>query len=211
MQHVEHPIRRLFAGTRVIPVLVIHDLSQAVPLAQALVDGGLRILEITLRTPVALEAVIQIRRAVPEAVVGVGTLLEPAQFSAADAAGAQFGVSPGLTQTLADASRKFNWPLLPGVMTPSELLNARELGFTCCKFYPAEQAGGINMLKALHAIVPEVSFCPTGGISPATAPNYLALPNVFCVGGSWVAPTNALRDKDWKQIRELASSASGQQ
>jgi len=201
-------IRRILDLSPVIPVITIRDLAQAVPLAQALVAGGLRVLEVTLRTSAGLAAIEAMRRAVPDAVVGVGTLLDAAQVKAADAAGAQFGVSPGLTPALADAAGSVAWPLLPGVMTPSELIAARARGYTACKLFPAQQAGGIGMLKALHAVFPDVVFCPTGGISRQTAPDFLALPNVRCVGGSWVVPDEALGKGDWSAIEALARDAA---
>ena len=202
-------IRRILDLSPVIPVITIRDLAQAVPLAQALVAGGLRVLEVTLRTAAGLAAIEAMRRAVPDAVVGVGTLLDATQVKAADAAGAQFGVSPGLTAALADAAGSVAWPLLPGVMTPSELIAARARGYTACKLFPAQQAGGIGMLKALHAVFPDVVFCPTGGISRQTAPDFLALPNVRCVGGSWVVPDEALGKGDWSAIEALARDAAG--
>ena len=201
-------IRRILDLSPVIPVITIRDLAQAVPLAQALVAGGLRVLEVTLRTAAGLAAIEAMRRAVPDAVVGVGTLLDAAQVKAADAAGAQFGVSPGLTPALADAAGTVAWPLLPGVMTPSELIAARARGYTACKLFPAQQAGGIGMLKALYAVFPDVVFCPTGGISRQTAPDFLALPNVRCVGGSWVVPDEALGKGDWSAIEALARDAA---
>ena len=178
-------------------------------MARALVAGGLRVLEVTLRTPQGLPAIAAMRRAVPEAVIGVGTLATAAQFAQADAAGVRFGVSPGLTAELSAAAATVRWPLLPGVMTPSELIAARAAGFTTCKLFPAQQAGGIGMLKALHAVFPDVRFCPTGGISRETAPQYLALPNVACVGGSWVVPDEAVRAGDWARIEALARDAAG--
>jgi 2-dehydro-3-deoxyphosphogluconate aldolase/(4S)-4-hydroxy-2-oxoglutarate aldolase len=192
----------------VVPVIVIHDLETAVPLADALVAGGLTVLEVTLRTPAGLPAIAAMRRAVPEAIVGVGTLSSPAQFQTVTDAGAQFGVSPGLTPELAAASRKVPWPFLPGVMTPGELMQARELGFNLCKLFPAQQAGGIGMLKALHSVFPDVGFCPTGGISRDNAADFLALPNVHCVGGSWVAPADLVKAGDWLAIRKLAQDAA---
>ena len=201
-------IRRILDLSPVIPVITIRDLAHAIPLAQALVAGGLRVLEVTLRTSAGLAAIEAMRRAVPDAVVGVGTLLDAAQVKAADAAGAQFGVSPGLTPALADAADSVAWPLLPGVMTPSELIAARARGYTACKLFPAQQAGGIGMLKALHAVFPDVVFCPTGGISRQTAPDFLALPNVRCVGGSWVVPDEALGKGDWSAIEALARDAA---
>jgi 2-dehydro-3-deoxyphosphogluconate aldolase/(4S)-4-hydroxy-2-oxoglutarate aldolase len=192
----------------VVPVIVVHELRTAIPLAEALVEGGLTVLEVTLRTPVGLAAIEAMRRAVPDATVGVGTLSSPEQFTAARNAGAQFGVSPGLTPQLAAASREFAWPYLPGVMTPTELMQARELGFGCCKLFPAQSAGGVAMLKALHSVFPDVAFCPTGGIQLDNAAQYLALPNVLCVGGSWVAPPDLIKAGDWPAIRRLAQEAA---
>ncbi len=191
-----------------IPVLTVTDIAHAVPLARALAAGGLRVLEVTMRTPVALAAIEAMRKAVPEAVVGVGTLTRPVDFAGASRAGAQFGVTPGLTPELAAAARGARFPLLPGVMTPTELIAARALGFTVLKLFPAQQAGGIGMLQALGAPFPDVSFCPTGGITRATAPDYLALSNVACVGGSWVAPRNLIEQGDWAGIEALARDAA---
>ncbi len=192
----------------VIPVIVVEDLQQAAPLAEALVGGGLPVLEVTLRTPVALEAVKRMRQAAPDAVVGVGTLTAPEQFTAARDAGAQFGVSPGCTAELAAAARESGLPWLPGVMTPTEVLHALAQGYQICKLFPALQAGGTGMLNALQAILPGVRFCPTGGITRANAAEYLALPNVVCVGGSWVVPRELLRKGDWAAIRALAAEAA---
>ena len=201
-------IREIVGLAPVIPVLTVTDLEHAVPLARALCAGGLKVLEITLRTPVALAAIEAMRKAVPDAVVGVGTLTRAVDFAAADRAGAQFGVTPGLTPELAAASRGARFPLLPGVMTPTELIAARHAGFNVLKLFPAEQAGGIGMLRALGAPFPDVLFCPTGGITRATAPDYLALSNVACVGGSWVAPGAMLAAGDWRGIEMLARDAS---
>jgi len=201
-------IRELLALAPVIPVLTIEKLEHAVPLAKALSAGGLRVLEVTLRTPVALAAIEAMRKAVPGAVVGVGTLTKPEDFKAAAAAGAQFGVSPGLTASMAEAARSVSFPLLPGIMTPAELIAGLGWGFDTFKLFPAQQAGGIGMLKALGAPFPEVVFCPTGGITRATAPEFLALKNVACVGGSWVAPTESVRNGDWAGIEALARDAA---
>jgi 2-dehydro-3-deoxyphosphogluconate aldolase / (4S)-4-hydroxy-2-oxoglutarate aldolase len=192
----------------VVPVIVIHDLAHAVPLADALVAGGLPVLEVTLRTSVGLAAVEAMRRAVPEAIVGVGTLSTPAQFAQVARAGAQFGVSPGLTPALIEASQAADFPFLPGVMTASELMRAREAGFRYCKLFPAQQAGGTGMLRAMHSVFPDVGFCPTGGVHQDNAPEYLALPNVMCVGGSWVAPAALMQAGDWLTIRKLAQQAA---
>ena len=191
----------------VIPVIVIDRLEDAVPLARALVEGGVRVLEVTLRTPVALRAVEAIARAVPGAVVGVGTITRPQDAAAALSAGALFGVSPGLTPALADAALAARLPLLPGVMTPSEVIAARAAGFTEMKLFPAQQAGGVGMLKALGGPFGDVTFCPTGGVSLSTAPDFLALPNVACVGGSWLTPKDAVDGGDWARITRLAREA----
>ena len=201
-------IREILGMAPVIPVLTINELETAVPLARALVAGGLSVLEITLRTPVALAAITAMRKAIPDAIVGVGTLTRPVDFAAADRAGAQFGVTPGLTPELAAAARGARFPLLPGVMTPTELIIARAAGFNVLKLFPAHQAGGIAMLHALGAPFPDVLFCPTGGITRATAPDYLALSNVICVGGSWVAPAAMLTAGDWGGIETLARDAA---
>ena len=192
----------------VIPVLTVSDLAHAAPLARALVAGGLRVLEITMRTPVAIGCIEAIRKAAPDAIVGAGTLTRAVDFAAADRAGAQFGVTPGLTPELAAAARGARFPLLPGVMTPTEVIAARLAGFNILKLFPAQQAGGIAMLQALRAPFPDVLFCPTGGITRASAQDYLALPNVLSVGGSWVAPQEMLNSGDWRGIEALARDAA---
>lgn len=201
-------IRNILALAPVIPVLTIEKLEHAVPLARALCAGGLRVLEVTLRTPAGLPAIEAIRKAVPDAVVGVGTLTRPEDFTQSASAGAQFGVSPGLTAALASAAQGVSFPLLPGIMTPSELIAGLGWGFTTFKLFPAQQAGGIPMLKALGGPFPDIVFCPTGGITRATAPDFLALPNVACVGGSWVAPTDTLRSGDWAAVETLARDSA---
>ena len=188
----------------VIPVIVIDRLEDAVPLARALVEGGVYVLEVTLRTPVALRAVEAIAKAVAGAIVGVGTITRPQDFADAVSAGATFGVSPGLTPALADAARAAGLPLLPGVMTPSDVIAARAAGFTEMKLFPAQQAGGVGMLKALGGPFGDVTFCPTGGVTLASAPEFLALPNVACVGGSWLTPKDAVAAGDWARITQLA-------
>ena len=192
----------------VIPVIVIEDLALAVPLAKALVAGGVRVLEVTLRTPVALAAIRAIAREVPEAIVGVGTLTRPEDFTEARDAGARFGVSPGLTPALIEAAWESGLPLLPGVMTPSDVIAARLAGFRELKLFPARQAGGIGMLQALAGPFPDVTFCPTGGITAETAPEFLALSNVACVGGSWLTPKAALAAGDWGTVAALARQAA---
>jgi 2-dehydro-3-deoxyphosphogluconate aldolase/(4S)-4-hydroxy-2-oxoglutarate aldolase len=192
----------------VIPVIVIEDPAHAVPLAKALVAGGIRVLEITLRTEYGLAAVRAIAEEVPEAIVGVGTLTLPREFTAARDAGAVFGVSPGLTGTLIAAARSSGLPLLPGVMTPTEVMHAHEAGFRQMKLFPAVPAGGIGMLNGISGPLGDVMFCPTGGISQENAPQFLALKNVVCVGGSWLTPKDALQDGDWARITALAVAAS---
>ena len=201
-------IREILGIAPVIPVLTLSDLAHAVPLAEALVGGGLRVLEITLRTPVAIGCLEAIRKALPDAIVGIGTLTRAVDFAAAGRAGAQFGVTPGLTPELAAAARGARFPLLPGVMTPTEVLAARLAGFNILKLFPAHQAGGVEMLRALGAPFPDVLFCPTGGITRASAPEYLALPNVVAIGGSWVAPRALIDAKDWQGIEALARDAA---
>jgi 2-dehydro-3-deoxyphosphogluconate aldolase/(4S)-4-hydroxy-2-oxoglutarate aldolase len=191
----------------VIPVIVIQRLEQAVPLARALVEGGVKVLEVTLRTPVALAAIEAIARALPEAVVGAGTLRLPADAKAAHDAGSRFAVSPGYTAALGAACREAGLPLLPGVATGSEVMAAMADGLRFLKFFPAVQAGGIPMLKALAGPFPDIAFCPTGGITPETAPQFLALPNVAVCGGSWLTPADAVEQGDWARITRLAREA----
>jgi 2-dehydro-3-deoxyphosphogluconate aldolase/(4S)-4-hydroxy-2-oxoglutarate aldolase len=201
-------IRDIMAISPVIPVLTILRLEHAVPLAQALVRGGLRVLEVTLRTSCALEAIHAMRSAVPDAIVGAGTLTRARDFTNCAAMGAQFGVTPGLTAELVAASAKSGFPLLPGIMTPAELIAARAAGFDACKLFPAQQAGGVGMLKALGGPFPDHVFCPTGGVTRANAVEYLALPNVLCVGGSWITPAAAMASSDWAAIESLARDAA---
>lgn len=191
----------------VIPVLVIEDLAHAVPLAQALVAGGLPVLEVTLRTDCALEA-IRAMSQIEGAVVGAGTVLTPDQMADARAAGARFAVAPGATPSLIDAARLNEMPLLPGAQTCSEVMALLEQGYTVQKFFPAEAIGGANALKSIAGPLPQVTFCPTGGISAARAPEYLALANVACVGGSWVAPKDAMNAGKWDEITLLARAAA---
>jgi 2-dehydro-3-deoxyphosphogluconate aldolase/(4S)-4-hydroxy-2-oxoglutarate aldolase len=192
----------------VIPVIAIDDIEHAVPLAKALVAGGIRVLEITLRTAHGLPALRAIAEQVPDAILGVGTLTQPSEFAAAREAGAVFGVSPGLTADLIAAAVSSGLPLLPGVMTPSEVMHAREAGFRQLKLFPAVPAGGVGMLNALSGPLWDVSFCPTGGITYASAEQFLACSNVVCVGGSWLTPKDALQLRDWERITALALAAS---
>ena len=192
----------------VIPVIIVDDVRHAVPLAEALVAGGVRVLEVTLRTAAALDAIRAMAKAVKDAIVGVGTISRPDDFAAARSAGAVFGVSPGLTPALVEAQRKSGLPLLPGTMTPSDMIAARAAGFTELKLFPAQQAGGLGMLKAIGSVFSDLTFCPTGGVTAETAPDFLALPNVACVGGSWLTPKDAVAKGDWQRITELARAAS---
>jgi len=191
----------------VIPVIVLHDVQHAVPMAEALVAGGVKVLEVTLRTPVALRAIEAIARAVPQAIVGAGTLRSAADARAARDAGCVFGVSPGYTHAIGAACREAGLPLLPGVASASEVMAANADGLMFLKFFPAVPAGGTAMLKALHGPFPDVAFCPTGGISAQTAPQFLALPNVRVCGGSWLTPADALERGDWVRITALAREA----
>lgn len=193
----------------VIPVIAIDNPDYAVPLAKALVAGGIRVLEVTLRTEHGLPAIRAMAEQVPDAIIGVGTLTQPDEFRAARDAGAVFGVSPGLTPTLVEAAKSSGLPLLPGVMTPSEVMSAREAGFRQLKLFPAVPAGGVGMLNAIAGPLPDVTFCPTGGISQETAAKFLECKNVACVGGSWLTPKEALKNGDWGVITELAAAASG--
>jgi 2-dehydro-3-deoxyphosphogluconate aldolase/(4S)-4-hydroxy-2-oxoglutarate aldolase len=192
----------------VIPVLTVHGPDDAVPLAQALVEGGLPVLEVTLRTEGALKAIEAIAHAVPDAIVGAGTVLSASQVEEARSAGSRFLVSPGSTLKLAEAAAHAQVPLLPGVATASEAMAMAELGFHILKFFPAEPAGGVAYLKSLSAPLPHLVFCPTGGIDEAKAKSYLALPNVVCVGGSWITPADAVKAGDWKRITELAKACA---
>ena len=191
----------------VIPVIVLTDTRHAVPMARALVAGGIRMLEITLRTPQALACMELIAREVPEAVVGAGTVRSAADAQAAAMAGARFAVSPGYTHAVGHACRDLHLPLLPGVASASEIMMAQEDGFTELKFFPALQAGGAAMLKAWSGPFGDVRFCPTGGVTLHNAPDLLALPNVACVGGSWLVPTEALAQRDWARVQTLAREA----
>ncbi|MEG0921126.1 MAG: bifunctional 4-hydroxy-2-oxoglutarate aldolase/2-dehydro-3-deoxy-phosphogluconate aldolase [Comamonas sp.] len=192
----------------VIPVIVLHDVNHAVSMAKALVAGGIRVLEVTLRTPQGLPSIEAIAKAVPDAIVGAGTVRSAADAKAAAAAGARFAVSPGYTGAVGQACRDANLPLLPGVATSSEIMQAMDDGFKELKFFPALQAGGINMLKAWQGPFGEIRFCPTGGITPTNAPDFLALKNVVCVGGSWLVPTDTVERGDWEHITMLAREAA---
>ncbi|WP_128381486.1 bifunctional 4-hydroxy-2-oxoglutarate aldolase/2-dehydro-3-deoxy-phosphogluconate aldolase [Streptomyces cavernae] len=192
----------------VVPVVVVTDVADAVPLARALVDGGLPAIEVTLRTPVALEAIRAIADGVPGAVVGAGTVISPANVADSVAAGARFLVSPGWTPMLLDAMEASGVPFLPGVSTTSEVVALLERGVREMKFFPAEAAGGTAYLKSLAGPLPQARFCPTGGIRPESAPSYLALPNVACVGGTWLTPDDAVAARDWDRVARLAREAA---
>jgi 2-dehydro-3-deoxyphosphogluconate aldolase / (4S)-4-hydroxy-2-oxoglutarate aldolase len=191
----------------VIPELTVTDLAHAADLARALCGAGLRVLEISLRTPAATACIEAMRKAVPDAIVGAGALSRAVDFAAADRAGAQFGATPGLTPELAAASRGARFPLIPGIMTPTEAIAARNAGFQVLKLFPAQQAGGIEVLQTLATLFPDVVFCPAGISTPEMAKDYLALPNVACVSGSWMAPQSLLGARDWSGIEALAREA----
>lgn len=199
----------VMTGQPVIPVIVLDDAKDAVPMAKALVAGGLPAIEITLRTDAALESIRRVAAEVPDALVGAGTILNAAQFDEAVEAGSKFIVSPGLTPELVDAAEGSPVPLLPGAVTSSEIMAALEDGYSLLKFFPAEQAGGAAYLKSLSSPFGGVKFCPTGGVSATNAADYLSLPNVLCVGGSWVAPKDAVAAGDWDRVTALAKEAAG--
>ncbi|MDF1794891.1 MAG: bifunctional 4-hydroxy-2-oxoglutarate aldolase/2-dehydro-3-deoxy-phosphogluconate aldolase [Thalassobaculaceae bacterium] len=195
-------VRYILSRGPVIPVVTIDDATDGPDLARALLEGGISVIEVTMRTPAALAAVRAIRDTVPEMLAGVGTLLDPGRIGDVLASGAQFAVSPGLDLALVEACREAGLPLLPGIQTVSEAMAARRAGLDTLKFFPAKAAGGPGALGQIHPVLPELKFCPTGGIGAADAKSYLALANVLCVGGSFPAPTDAIRARDWKTVRE---------
>lgn len=201
-------IEAILSSAPVVPVVVIDNLDDAAPLAKALYAGGLRALEITLRTPVAAEAVKLMKQAVPEAFVGTGTVVDKATFDASVEAGADFMVSPGVTDELIAHAKSTDIPFLPGAATPSEVMRLASHGFKFLKFFPAEAAGGAPMLKSIGGPLPHVKFCPTGGITLESAPKYLSLSNVVCVGGTWMVDKQLIANKDWQAIEALAKQAS---
>jgi 2-dehydro-3-deoxyphosphogluconate aldolase/(4S)-4-hydroxy-2-oxoglutarate aldolase len=201
-------LAELLAISPVIPVLTIEDVAHAVPLARALLEGGIGVVEVTLRTRAGLPAMAAMVAEVPGMVVGAGTVLTAAQYRAVDEVGAQFVVSPGSSPLVREAAGRSKVPFLPGAATPTEVLHLLEDGYQLQKFFPAEPAGGIPMLKAIGAPIADVRFCPTGGITLANAHDYLALANVVCVGGSWLTPADAMRDGDWRRITTLAAEAA---
>lgn len=192
----------------VIPVLVIEKVSQAVPLARALIAGGIKVLEVTLRTECALDAIAKIAEQVPEAIIGAGTVISPSQFRDVEAAGAKFVISPGVTDSLLRHAETSGMPFIPGISTVSELMLGMERGLTAFKFFPAEASGGVQAIKAVAGPFSTVRFCPTGGITPTNASQYLALPNVVCVGGSWLATPLMLREENFEAITQLALQTS---
>jgi len=201
-------VERISSATPVLPVVVIEDAASAVPLAKTLFDAGLVAIEITLRTPAALSAIRAIARDVPQMLLSAGTVLNAADLRAAGDAGATFAISPGATPALLAAAKDQGMPLIPGVATASEVMQAIDAGYQFCKYFPAAVAGGIEGLKALAGPFPAMKFCPTGGVSVANAQDYLRLPNVVCVGGSWLTPAAAMQGKDWITIEKLAKDAT---
>jgi len=198
---------KVLTAQPVVPVLIVESVEHAVPLARALVEGGLKALEITLRTDAALDVIKAMSDEIEDAVIGAGTILSAKDYEAAEKAGAKFIVSPGINGDILDAADDSDIPLLPGTATASEVLSLREEGYRVMKFFPAEQAGGAPYLKALSSPLSDIKFCPTGGISLQNAPDYLKLPNVLCVGGSWVAPKDLVAKGDWDGIKKLAEDA----
>lgn len=197
----------LFNQGPVVPVIVIKDLADAVPMAKALLAGGIKVLEVTLRTPVAMDAIRLLAEQVPDAIVGAGTVTTPAQLQQCIDAGAKFAISPGLTRELLQAGKDASIPLIPGIASISELMEGTGLGYTHFKFFPAEAAGGVKTLKSIHGPFADIRFCPTGGINEKNFKEYLALPNVKCVGGSWIVPDDAVAAKDWSRITQLCIAA----
>lgn len=194
--------------SRVVPVIVLQDPAHAVPLAHALLEGGIDVMEITLRSDAALKSIEAVAKAVPQMHTGAGTVTRVAEVQQVIDAGASFALSPGATDALVSAVKGANLPFIPGVMTPGEVMHRREQGFTLMKLFPAQQAGGMGMLKALGAPIPDVQFCPTGGVSPENLQDFLKLPNVAMAGGSWLTPADALAAGDWARITKLAREAS---
>ena len=195
-------------NSRVVPVIVLNDPAHAVPLAHALLEGGIDVMEITLRSSAALASIEAVAKAVPQMHLGAGTVTRVAEVQQVIDAGAQFALSPGCTEALVEAVKAAQLPFIPGVMTPGEVMHRREQGFSLMKLFPAAQAGGMAMLKALGAPLPDVMFCPTGGVSPENLKDFLKLPNVAMAGGSWLTPSDALQSGDWKRITQLARAAT---
>lgn len=197
----------VFAAGPVVPVLVIHDVAHAIPIAKALMAGGIKVLEVTLRTPAALDVIRTIAKEVPDAIIGAGTVTNAQQLKEVTEAGAKFAISPGMTADLLQAGADGTIPLIPGISSISDLMKAKDAGYTYLKFFPAEASGGIKAIKSIGGPFPEVTFCPTGGIGPANYLEYLSLSNVACVGGSWLAPDDAIQNGNWDAITTLAKDA----
>lgn len=200
-------IKEIMNTSPIVPVMVINNVEHAVPLAKALVKGGLKVLEITLRTPAALESIRRIKAEVPDAIVGAGTIINIETLNQAIEAGAEFIVSPGTTDQLIDAAIATGVPLLPGIANPSDAMRLLEKGITAMKFFPAEAAGGVPMLKSIGAPIPQITFCPTGGVSQKNVKEYFSLPNVACVGGSWMCAANLVDTENWDEITRLSAEA----
>ncbi len=197
----------IFAAGPVVPVLVINDVEKAVPLAKALMEGGIKVLEVTLRTPAALDVIKRIADEVPESLIGAGTVTNAQQLKAVVEAGAKFAISPGMTADLLKAGMDAEIPLIPGISSTSDLMKGKDAGYTHMKFFPAEASGGVKAIKSISGPFPDITFCPTGGIGPDNYNEYLALNNVKCVGGSWLAPDDAIESGDWARITQLAKEA----
>jgi len=197
----------IFAAGPVLPVLVINDVEKAVPLAKALMEGGIKVLEVTLRTPAAIDVIKRIAQEVPDSLIGAGTVTNAQQLKAVVEAGAKFAISPGMTADLLKAGMDSEIPLIPGISSTSDLMKGKDAGYTHMKFFPAEASGGVKAIKSISGPFPDVTFCPTGGIGPDNYNDYLALNNVKCVGGSWLAPDDAIESGDWARITQLAKEA----
>lgn len=197
----------IFAAGPVVPVLVINDVEKAVPLAKALMEGGIKVLEVTLRTPAAIDVIKRIAEEVPDSLIGAGTVTNAQQLKAVVEAGAKFAISPGMTADLLKAGMDADIPLIPGISSTSDLMKGKDAGYTHMKFFPAEASGGVKAIKSISGPFPDVTFCPTGGIGPNNYNDYLALNNVKCVGGSWLAPDDAIEAGDWARITQLAKEA----
>ena len=197
----------IFAAGPVVPVLVINDVEKAVPLAKALMEGGIKVLEVTLRTPAAIDVIKRIADEVPDSLIGAGTVTNAQQLKAVVEAGAKFAISPGMTADLLKAGMDAEIPLIPGISSTSDLMKGKDAGYTHMKFFPAEASGGVKAIKSISGPFPDVTFCPTGGIGPNNYNDYLALNNVKCVGGSWLAPDDAIEAGDWARITQLAKEA----
>lgn len=197
----------IFAAGPVVPVLVINDVEKAVPLAKALMEGGIKVLEVTLRTPAAIDVIKRIADEVPDSLIGAGTVTNAQQLKAVVEAGAKFAISPGMTADLLKAGMDAEIPLIPGISSTSDLMKGKDAGYTHMKFFPAEASGGVKAIKSISGPFPDVTFCPTGGIGPNNYNDYLALSNVKCVGGSWLAPDDAIESGDWARITQLAKEA----